>query len=45
MISEEKAESLFADMDEDNSGGIEWEEFRRFFSTKRRISAEALGLA
>merc|ERR1711865_12904 len=44
MISKEKADELFSNMDQDGSGTIDWEEFRRFFSTKRRASAVNLGI-
>ena len=44
MISKEKADELFANMDDDGSGQIDWEEFKRFFSTKRRASAINLGV-
>ena len=44
MISKEKADDLFASMDDDGSGCIDWEEFKRYFSTKKRPSAINLGL-
>ena len=44
MISKEKADELFANMDEGGTGNIDWDEFKRFFSTKRRPSAVNLGV-
>ena len=44
MISKEKADELFANMDEGGTGIIDWDEFKRFFSTKRRASAVNLGV-
>lgn len=46
-ISAEKAHSapqFFVEMDEDNSGSIDWDEFKAFFSTRRKPSAELLGV-
>jgi len=44
MISKEKADDLFSNMDSDSSGVIDWEEFRKYFSTKRRMSAANMGV-
>jgi len=44
MISKEKADELFSNMDGDGSGVIDWEEFRKYFSTKRKMSATNMGL-
>ena len=44
MISKEKADELFSNMDQGGTGNIDWDEFKRFFSTKRRPSAVNLGV-